>query len=52
MKPEEKDQKKPGMDQEQQTREIGVDYYGGLDPVLVELSDVLPSEVFRNVSLQ
>ncbi len=53
MKPKEagKNKKKAGVDQELRDKEIGVDCYGGLDPLLVELSDVLPSSAFENVDL-
>ncbi len=53
MKPEEagKNKKKQGFDKELWDKAVGVDDYGGLDPLLVELSDVLPSSAFENVDL-
>lgn len=51
MKPDETDRTKPLLDRETWEKWGREDAYGGLDPLLVELSDVLPSSAFENVDL-
>ena len=47
-----KDQQTPGKpEQTKKPPDSFFQPYGGLDPVLVELSDVLPAKVFENVPL-
>ncbi len=48
MKPDEKGARKPLLDRETREKWAEEDQYGGFDPYLVELSDVLPSELFQD----
>ncbi len=48
MKPDEKDKGKPALDRETWEQWAEEDQYGGFDPLLVELSDVLPPEAFKD----
>ncbi len=52
MKPDGTDGRKPLLNRETWERWAQEDVCGGLDPLLVELSDVLPPEAFKDMSLQ
>lgn len=49
-----KDKKTLALDKPEHTKKNSTLFFqgdGGLDPVLVELSDVLPAKVFKNIHL-